>query len=157
MTGREQELDEVRGRLQALSLSQRIRLLSGRNSWQTEAVPQLGIPALVFSDGPHGLRHQPSGRDSLREGGTEAATLFPAAGTLATSWDEDLLLAVGAAIATEALWQQIHVVLGPGVNLRRHPRGGRNFEYYSEDPLLAARLGAAWIRGCQERGVGVSL
>ncbi|MDI9498539.1 MAG: glycoside hydrolase family 3 N-terminal domain-containing protein [Bacillota bacterium] len=157
MTGREQELGQVSERLRSLSLSQRIRLLSGRNSWQTEAIPQLGIPALVFSDGPHGLRYQPSGRESLRGGGTEEATLFPAAGTLAASWDEDLLMAVGAAIATEALWQQVHVVLGPGVNLRRHPRGGRNFEYYSEDPLLAARLGAAWVRGCQERGVGVSL
>ncbi|MDI9470480.1 MAG: glycoside hydrolase family 3 N-terminal domain-containing protein [Bacillota bacterium] len=157
MTDRERELDQVCGRLRQLSLSQRIRLLGGRNSWQTEAIPQLGIPALVFSDGPHGLRYQPSGHDSLREDGTEEATLFPTAGTLAASWDEELLALVGGAIATEALAQQVHVVLGPGVNLRRHPRGGRNFEYYSEDPLLSARLGAAWVRGCQERGVGVSL
>jgi beta-glucosidase len=141
----------------ALSLAQQIALLSGADVWRTRAVPEAGVPSCMLSDGPHGLRFQPATGDNLGTGGSEPATCFPTAVTLASSWDEALVADVAAAVAVEALAAGVDVVLGPGLNIKRHPLCGRNFEYYSEDPLLSGRLAAAAVRGLQDRGVGACL
>ncbi|MEO0777747.1 MAG: glycoside hydrolase family 3 C-terminal domain-containing protein [Bacteroidota bacterium] len=136
--------------LTQLTLAEKASLCSGANAWQTKAIPRLGIPALWLSDGPHGLRVEKAHGfyQSL------PATCFPTASALGATWNEALLREVGEAIGREAVAQGVHVVLGPGVNIKRSPLGGRNFEYYSEDPLLSGRLGAAFVRGVQSQGVG---
>ncbi len=137
-----------------LDLDTRIRLLSGADTWHTEGVATAGIAPIMLTDGPHGLRKQPQEGDQLGIAGSEPATCFPTAVTLASSWDPALLEQVGAALGREAQAQGVSVILGPGLNLKRHPAGGRNFEYLSEDPLLAGRLAGALIRGIQSQGVG---
>jgi beta-glucosidase len=138
-----------------LSLRERVRLLSGRDEWRTKAPG--GGPGAMLSDGPHGLRVQREGGDHLGFGDSVPATCFPTAATLACAWDEHLVREVGAAIGLEARALGVDVVLGPGLNLKRHPLGGRNFEYFSEDPLLSGRLAAAMVDGIQSQGVGACL
>ena len=140
----------------ALSPAQQVSLLSGGDFWRTRALPEAGISAAVLSDGPHGLRFQAQG-DDVGVDGSEPATCFPPAVTIASSWDEALAAEVAGAVAVEALAQGVDVVLGPGLNIKRHPLCGRNFEYFSEDPLLSGRLAAAVVRGLQDRGVGACL
>lgn len=137
------------------SVEQQAKLTSGRDFWTTK--PEGGLGSIMLTDGPHGLRKQEGASDHLGLSGSVAATCFPPAVGLAQTWDVDLAERVGAAIADEARAQGVSVVLGPGVNLKRSPLGGRNFEYFSEDPFLTGRLGAAWVRGLQGRGVGASL
>lgn len=137
------------------SVEQQANLTSGRDFWTTK--PEGGLGSIMLTDGPHGLRKQEGASDHLGLSGSVAATCFPPAVGLAQTWDVDLAERVGAAIADEARAQGVSVVLGPGVNLKRSPLGGRNFEYFSEDPFLTGRLGAAWVRGLQGRGVGASL
>lgn len=132
-----------------------IRLTSGHDFWRSEALP--GVPSIRFSDGPHGLRYQALASDHLGINAAALATAFPTASASASSWDPDLLRQMGAAIAKEARAMDVDVVLGPGINIKRNPLGGRNFEYFSEDPLLAGSLGSAWIDGLQANGVGASL
>lgn len=140
----------------SLSLRERVRLLSGHDEWHTEASSRLR-PAML-SDGPHGLRVQPDGRgDHLGFGDSVPATCFPTAATLACTWDDELVREVGAAIGLEARALGVDVVLGPGLNIKRHPLGGRNFEYLSEDPLLSGHLAAAMVDGIQSQGVGACL
>ncbi len=141
----------------ALDLETKVRLLSGADKWHTEGVPSAGIAAVLMTDGPHGLRRQATEGDHLGMAGSVPATCFPPAVTLAASWDPGLLAEVGAALGREAQTQGVSVILGPGLNLKRHPAGGRNFEYLSEDPLLAGRLAAALVRGIQSQGVGACL
>ncbi len=141
----------------SLDLPTKVALLSGSGFWETEALPEAGLERVVLTDGPHGLRCQVGAGDHLGIGGSLPATCFPTAVTIGSSWDVDLAEEVGAAIGEEALAQGVAVVLGPGLNLKRHPAGGRCFEYYSEDPLLAGRLAAAAVRGTQSRGVGTSM
>lgn len=129
-------------------------MVSGADVWHTRGLAEYGVPSVLLSDGPHGLRTQTSSADHLGAGGSVPATCFPPAVTLASSWDLDLLRQVGAAVGAEARSQGVAVVLGPGVNIKRHPFCGRNFEYFSEDPLLAGRLGAAMVAGIQSAGVG---
>ncbi len=136
-----------------LTLEEQISLLSGRNQWQTRDLPTHGVPAIHLSDGPHGMRMQPDVGDHLGLGGSHPSTCFPTAVTLASSWSDELLREVGRAVADEARALGVGVVLGPGLNIKRHPLCGRNFEYLSEDPLLAGRLAAAMVEGVQERGV----
>lgn len=136
-----------------LTLEEKAGLTSGLDFWHTKSVERLGIPSEMMTDGPHGLRKQESASDALGLGGSAAATCFPTASALANSWDEALLSAVGAALGEEAVAQGIGMVLGPGVNIKRSPLCGRNFEYFSEDPLLAGKLAAAMIRGIQSTGV----
>ena len=140
-----------------LDLETRVRLLSGTDKWHTEGVPTAGVAPIMLADGPHGLRKQPEEGDHLGIAGSVPATCFPTAVTLASSWDPALLEEVGSALGREARTQGVSVVLGPGLNLKRHPTGGRNFEYLSEDPLLAGRLAAALVRGIQSEGVGACL
>ena len=138
----------------SMDLETKVRMLSGRGFWTTEPVPEAGLEGIVVADGPHGLRCQVGSSDHLGLAAARPATCFPPAVLLGSSWDPDLVAEVGAAIGDEALAQGVSVVLGPGLNIKRHPAGGRNFEYYSEDPLLGGRLAAAMVRGIQSRGVG---
>lgn len=128
-------------------------LLSGADVWNTRAAPAFGVPSIEMSDGPHGVRLQPGDADNLGIGGSEPATCFPTAATLSNTWDEDLLAEIGAALGAEALARDVQVLLGPELNIKRSPLGGRNFEYFSEDPELAGRLAAAMVRGIQSQSV----
>ncbi len=138
--------------LAALTDDELISLLSGADFWHTQSVP--GLRSVLVSDGPHGLRVQDTAGEHLGILDSAPATCFPPAVTLASSWDEELLSEVGAAVGAEALAAGVAVVLGPGLNIKRHPRCGRNFEYFSEDPLLAGRFAAAMVNGIQSTGVG---
>jgi beta-glucosidase len=139
-----------------LTLEEKAALVGGRDVWTTVPVEREGIPSIWMSDGPHGLRRT-TASDGLFGAGTMPSTCFPTAVLLAASWDRDLVRRVGAAIGTEARSGDVQVVLGPGVNIKRSPLGGRNFEYFSEDPFLAGELAAAFIDGVQSTGVGTSL
>lgn len=140
-----------------MDLETKVRLLSGRGFWLTESVPDTGLEGIVLSDGPHGLRCQVGSGDHLGLAAARPATCFPPAVLMGSTWDADLVTEVGAALGAEAVAQGVSVVLGPGLNIKRHPAGGRNFEYYSEDPLLGGRLAAAMVRGIQSRGVGACI
>lgn len=138
-----------------LSLRQKAALTTGANYWLTQAAPAIGLPAMRLSDGPHGLRLQDdSNPDHLGIGASIPATCFPPAVTLASSWDPALIERVGAALAREARARGVQVILGPGLNIKRTPLCGRNFEYFSEDPLLSGLCAAAQVRGIQSQGVG---
>jgi beta-glucosidase len=141
--------------LSGLTLEEKASLGSGADFWTTKAVG--GVPSLVLTDGPHGVRRQAGASDHLGLSESLPATCFPPAVGLAQSWDPDLVGRVGAALGTEARALGVDVLLGPGINIKRDPRGGRNFEYFSEDPLLTGVLGGAWVSGLQSTGVGASL
>ncbi|MDG9724367.1 glycoside hydrolase family 3 C-terminal domain-containing protein [Streptomyces sp. DH41] len=139
----------------AVPLEDKAALGSGQSFWMTKGVA--GCPSMLLTDGPHGVRRQVDSADALGIAPSEPATCFPPAVALAQSWDRDLVERVGAALGAEARALGVDVLLGPGINIKRDPRCGRNFEYYSEDPLLSGELGAAWVKGLQSRGVGASL
>ena len=143
--------------LQQMTLEDKIALCSGANFWKTKKYEKYGIPSLFMCDGPHGLRKQEDAADMLGLNNSRPATCFPAEVTTAGSWDPDLLSEIGAAIGEEARDQGVGLVLGPGANLKRNPLCGRNFEYFSEDPYLAGKLAAGFIRGVEAQGVGTSL
>lgn len=138
-----------------LSPAERAALGSGADFWTTKAVGP--IPSLTMTDGPHGVRRQAGATDHLGLADSLPATCFPPAVALGQSWDPELVRRVGEALGREARALGVDVLLGPGVNIKRDPRGGRNFEYYSEDPVLTGVLGAAWVTGLQSTGVGASL
>jgi beta-glucosidase len=132
-----------------------LNLTEGLNQWETK--PLFGLESLYFADGPHGLRKQLSNEDPFGKSSSYTATSFPTASLTSCSFDKNLLEEMGAALALEAKALNVHVLLGPGINIKRSPLCGRNFEYFSEDPLLAGKLAAAYIRGVQNNGVGVSV
>ncbi len=142
--------------LAALTLEEKAALLDGSDFWHTEAIERLGIPRVLVSDGPHGLRKVVAPDDASIEH-SDRATCFPPAAGLASSWDQELVGRVGDALGRECRVAGVSVLLGPGVNMKRSPLCGRNFEYFSEDPLLAGVLAAAWVGGVQSHGVGASL
>lgn len=142
-------------KLADLTLEEKAALTSGLDFWHTVEIPRLGIPSALMTDGPHGLRKQLGGL--MSPGNSEPATCFPPAVGLGSTWDPALARRVGEAIATEALSQDIGVVLGPGINIKRSPLGGRNFEYFSEDPLISGVLGSALVEGMQGKGIGASV
>ena len=144
-------------RARELTLEERVQLLAGESHWKTHAAPSADIPSLFLSDGPHGLRKQEGAQDCMGIAESRPATCFPTASALACSFDPELVERVGAAIGEETRRQGVDVVLGPGVNIKRHPLCGRNFEYFSEDPVVSGELGAAMVRGIQSRGVGACL
>lgn len=139
-----------------MRLEEKAALLTGASAWTTAGVPRLGVKPLFLSDGPHGVRRVPD-VDSLDMVTAIPATCFPTATSLASSWDPDLVRTIAGAIGSEARALGVDVILGPGVNMKRSPLCGRNFEYFSEDPFLAGELAVAYIEGVQERGVGACL
>ena len=136
-----------------LTLMEKAALLSGKNEWESRDIPRLGIQSITFSDGPHGLRRQEGAGDHLGLNASLPATCFPTAATVANSWDPSLGEEIGAALGEEAVAQNVDVLLGPGLNMKRSPLCGRNFEYFSEDPILAGKMAAAYVRGIQSKHV----
>ena len=143
--------------LQELTLAEKASLTSGSGFWYTAPVERLGIPKIMVSDGPHGLRAQPGDADHLGLGGSLPATCFPTASAIASAWNPELLTRIGQALAQEARAANLSVILGPGVNMKRSPLCGRNFEYFSEDPFLAGELAVGIVDGVQSRGIGTSV
>lgn len=139
--------------LDQLTLEQKVALLSGRDVWSTYPFPQAGVPSMFLSDGPHGVRKQLGEGDHLGLNASQPSTCFPTAAGIANSWDPELATQAGRIIGKEAACLQVNVLLGPGLNIKRSPLGGRNFEYYSEDPYLSGKMAAAFIRGVQENGI----
>ena len=138
--------------VESMTLRQKADFLTGKNFWETLDLPEQGVPSLFLSDGPHGIRKQAKAADHLGLNASIPATCFPTAATMANSWDEGLGEEMGKALGEEAAAQQVNVLLGPGTNMKRNPRCGRNFEYFSEDPYLAGKMAAAYIRGIQANG-----
>src|SRR4051812_10406545 len=141
----------------ALPLERKAALLSGQDFWSIPAVEEAGLPSVVLTDGPHGVRRQQADFEQIGLLESMPATCFPPAVAVASSWDPEVAERIGAAVGREARALGVPVVLGPGVNIKRSPLCGRNFEYYSEDPLLAGVLAAAHVRGQQREGVGASV
>ena len=139
--------------INSLDLEQKCALLSGGTVFTTRALPGKGIPAITLSDGPNGVRKQAGAADHLGLNPSVPATCFPTSATVANSWDPELGEAVGAAMGEEAAAQGVSVLLGPGLNIKRSPLCGRNFEYFSEDPYLAGKMAAAYVRGIQKNGI----
>lgn len=142
--------DDVERLLATLTLEQKAGLLSGLDSWRTKPLPASGVPAVWLSDGPHGVRRELAALES------EPSTCFPNESALAATWDRELITEVGAALGAEARSLGVGVLLGPGINLKRTPLCGRNFEYLSEDPTVTGELAVAYVRGVQSQGVGTS-
>lgn len=139
--------------IKQMTLEEKCALLSGRDVWHTRALPRLNIPSITLSDGPSGLRKQAAAGDHLGLNASTRATCMPSASAIANSWSEEAAESAGYVIGQEALAQDVQVLLAPGINIKRSPLCGRNFEYYSEDPYLSGKLGAAFIRGVQKNGV----
>ena len=139
--------------IEKMTLTEKARLLSGKDFWQTVDYPQHGIPSMFLSDGPTGIRKQAAAADHLGLNASIPATCFPTSATVANSWNEKLGEQIGRALGEEAVALKVNVLLGPGLNMKRNPRCGRNFEYFSEDPYLAGKMAAAWVRGLQSNGI----
>lgn len=140
-----------------MSLEEKAAFCSGQNFWQLEACERLGLPSIMVTDGPHGLRKQAGNADHVGLNSSIPATCFPTACALASSWDPSLLHGIGVALGEQCIAENVAVLLGPGMNIKRHPLCGRNFEYFSEDPLLSGELAASMIQGVQSQGVGTSV
>ncbi|MFC9517482.1 glycoside hydrolase family 3 C-terminal domain-containing protein [Nocardiaceae bacterium NPDC056970] len=139
-----------------MTMREQVSLTSGADFWHTHTPPVAGLPAIMLTDGPHGVRKQATAASGYSPESVPA-TCFPTASALAATWDVQLLEEVGVALGTEARTEGVSVLLGPGANIKRSALCGRNFEYFSEDPFLSSRMAAAWIRGVQSTGVGASL
>src|SRR3954447_4832736 len=143
--------------LEQLTLEEKASLVIGSDFWHTAPVERLRIPAVMVADGPHGLRKEEETSGEAALGASVPDTCFPTASALASTWDVDLLRRIGVALGRESRAENVAVLLGPGVNIKRSPLCGRNFEYFSEDPRLAGELGTAIVVGIQSQGVGTSL
>lgn len=141
--------------IQQMTLEEKAALCTGADAWTTTAVDRLGVPSMRVADGPHGVRRPKEAR--MMEHESFPATCFPTASCLASTWNTSLIYEMGQALARECISQNVDVLLGPGANMKRSPLGGRNFEYFSEDPYLAGEMATNWINGVQSMGVGTSL
>lgn len=164
---RKQKIEALIGQM---TLDEKISLITGKNSWQTQEIERLSIPSITMSDGTNGVRFQKGSDSAVRPGFLEAiqgsfdndeaiartyeATCFPTGSAAACSWDRQLLEEIGSAIADECRDLGIDLLLGPGMNIRRHPLTARNYEYYSEDPCLSGEMAASMVNGIQKQGVG---
>ena len=148
---------DIKALISQMTLEEKASLCSGSDFWHTKEIERLGIPRVMLSDGPHGLRKQDGLGDHLGLGESIKATCFPAACAAAASFDVDLLESVGETLGEECQAENLSVLLGPASNIKRSPLCGRNFEYFSEDPYLTGKLSAAHIRGVQKWGVGTSM
>ncbi|MCD7954507.1 MAG: glycoside hydrolase family 3 C-terminal domain-containing protein [Lachnospiraceae bacterium] len=144
---------KIKDLLKKLTLEEKAALLEGKNEWETHDIPRLGIPSATCSDGPSGVRRQEGAGDHLGLNPSVPATCFPSAATVANSWDEALAELVGMALGEEAQALGVDFLLGPGLNIKRSPLCGRNFEYFSEDPYLAGKMAAGYVKGIQSQGV----
>lgn len=151
------DITEIRKLIAQMTLEEKAGLCSGLDFWNTKGIERLGIPSVMVTDGPHGLRKQQGSADHLGLNDSVPATCFPSAAGLASSWDRDLIFRVGEALGTECQVENVAVLLGPGNNIKRSPLNGRNFEYFSEDPFLASEMAASHVKGVQSQGVGTSL
>lgn len=149
----EKQIDDL---INKMTLEEKASLCSGRDDWSTQPIERLDIPWIWVSDGPHGLRRAPK-TNMAGYGDQLPATCFPTASALAATWDLDLIYQVGQALGVECQANEVNVLLGPGVNIKRSVLAGRNFEFFSEDPILSGEMGAAYINGVQSQGVGTSL
>lgn len=147
----------LKEKIKSLTLEQKSALLQGANVWATHAVKDAEIPSIFLADGPVGLRKQAGSADHLGLNASIPATCFPTAATMANSWNTELAEEMGAALGREAAANDVNVVLGPGLNIKRSPLCGRNFEYFSEDPYLSGKMAAAYVKGIQRNGVGACL
>ncbi|TDP91206.1 beta-glucosidase [Halanaerobium saccharolyticum] len=140
-----------------MTVEEKAEICSGASRWRTHSIDRLEIPEIMMADGPHGLRKEPKEKESASMGESVEAICFPTASALACSWDRDLMSRMGEALGEESQTEDVNILLGPGVNIKRSPLCGRNFEYFSEDPLLASELAANYVKGVQSMGVGTSL
>ena len=140
--------------IEKMSLEEKARLCIGKDFWHTTGVERLGIPEIMMSDGPHGLRFQANEADELGIHKSEISTCFPALSTIANSWDRKIAYKMGDALGKEAKASGIDILLGPAINIKRTPLCGRNFEYFSEDPYLTGVLGVEYVKGLQSNNVG---
>ena len=136
-----------------MTLKEKARFVSGKDFWQTMDIERLGIQSAFLSDGPHGVRRQVQEADHLGLNASIPATCYPTAATMANSWDAELGEEMGKKLGLEAATQKVNVLLGPGLNIKRNPLCGRNFEYFSEDPYLAGKMAAGYVRGIQSNGI----
>jgi beta-glucosidase len=148
-------MTKINDLINKMTLEEKAALCTGASPWTTTPVERLDLPEMTVSDGPHGVRRVADVKDFIA--GSLPATCFPTASCMASTWDVDLIYAMGQALAEECIALNVDVVLGPGANMKRTPLGGRNFEYYSEDPYLAGQMAAGFIAGVQSKGVGTSL
>ena len=139
--------------IDSLSFEQKALLTSGKNFWESANIDEAGIPSIFLSDGPHGVRKQAAAADHLGLNASIPATCFPTAATMANSWDPELGEGLGQRLGQEAAVQKVNILLGPGTNMKRSPLCGRNFEYFAEDPYLAGKMAAGYIRGIQSNGI----
>lgn len=147
----------IREIVEQLTLEEKAGLCSGDTFWTTKAVLRLGIPSIMMTDGPHGIRKQAGAADHLGLNQSVPATCYPSAAGLASSWNRELIRSVGEALGKEAQAEGVSILLGPGANIKRSPLCGRNFEYFSEDPYLTGELASAHIEGVQSQGIGSSI
>ncbi|MBT2742945.1 glycoside hydrolase family 3 C-terminal domain-containing protein [Bacillus sp. ISL-77] len=148
---------DIKQLISQMTLEEKASLCSGLDFWHLKGIERLGIPSLMVTDGPHGLRKQAEGADHLGIYNSVPATCFPSAAGMASSWNRELIEKVGIALGEECQAEDVAVLLGPGVNIKRSPLCGRNFEYFSEDPYLASEMAANHVKGVQSQGVGTSL
>lgn len=148
---------DVEKLLSEMTLEEKASLCSGADFWHTQNIERLNLPGVMVSDGPHGLRKQAEDADHLGLSDSVAAVCFPAASALACSFDTDLANTIGEALGDECQAESVSTLLGPGVNMKRSPLCGRNFEYFSEDPYLAGKMAASLVRGIQSKGIGTSV
>ena len=139
--------------VEKMTIEEKAAILSGKTVWQTREIDRLSIPSIFLSDGPHGIRKQAGAGDHLGLNASLNATCFPTAATIANSWNQDLGEEIGQALGEEAASMDVNILLGPGLNIKRSPLCGRNFEYFSEDPYLSGKMAASYIRGIQSKGV----
>ena len=139
--------------VEKMTIEEKAAILSGKTVWQTREIDRLSIPSIFLSDGPHGIRKQAGAGDHLGLNASLKATCFPTAATIANSWNQDLGEEIGQALGEEAASMDVNILLGPGLNIKRSPLCGRNFEYFSEDPYLSGKMAASYIRGIQSKGV----
>jgi beta-glucosidase len=157
MFSRRIKMRDIKALISQMSLEEKASLCSGLDFWHLKGIERLGIPSIMVTDGPHGLRKQAEGADHLGLNNSVPATCFPSAAGMASTWSRDLIQKVGIALGEESQAENIGVLLGPGANIKRSPLCGRNFEYFSEDPYLSSEMAASHIQGVQSQGVGTSL
>ena len=149
--------DKIKDLLKKMTVEEKAEICSGASRWKTNAIKRLDIPEIMMADGPHGLRKEQENEDNAAMGKSIEAICFPTASALACSWDRKLMTKMGEALGAESQAEDIDILLGPGVNIKRSPLCGRNFEYFSEDPLLASELASNYVKGVQSMGIGTSL